>query len=113
MRYCMGDGSRAIMPASSLVGGVAVRRRGCSKHSSWPRSRCGQGTHYGAARGGVESPGGWNQGWNRSAIFETPDDVGYVGFVGRACADRGEGMTRIPFVADGVLQVAAGREEAA
>ena len=62
--------------------------------------------------GSVASPGGWNWGWNRSAIFETEDDVGYVGFVGRVWADGGEDMTRIPFVADGMLQMAAAREAA-
>ena len=63
-------------------------------------------------KGRVASPGGWNWGWNRSAIFETQDDVGYVGFVGRVWADGGEDMTRIPFVADGMLQMAAAREAA-
>jgi hypothetical protein len=62
--------------------------------------------------GSVASPGVWNWGWNRSAIFETQDDVGYVGFVGRVWADGGEDMTRIPFVADGMLQMAAAREAA-
>ena len=51
-------------------------------------------------------------GWSRSATFETQDDVGYVGVVRRACPDGGEAMTRIPFVADGLLQVAAAREAA-
>jgi ATP/maltotriose-dependent transcriptional regulator MalT len=73
-------------------------------------SAIGHGPHYGAAPGGVASSGGWNRRWNRSVSYDVHDDVGYVGLARAPRADGGAAVTRIPFIADGTLQVPEARE---